>query len=255
MIRFCFFLLFCIPLQAQQLVLQDSVALKADLFVGYDNYNSLYFVKNNTLNKRSKEQTISYADMSLGTIESVDIINPLKVLVYYANFNTVVLLDNTLNEIERINFNEVDGFANIESVSMAISNSLWVFNKDNQQLELFNYRSGQRILISQPISGNIISQDSSFNFYFLLTKDQLVSFNVYGSILEQTNNPGFTAIWEYKNSLIGLGADGKFYSGSAGTKQFELPEHFAKNTQKQLQINGDLLYIYDGDFVFTFKLT
>lgn len=247
--------LICLPLQAQQLVLQDSVALKADYFLGIDSYDNLYYTKNNSLYKQSKELSISYADMRLGNIKSVDIINPLKVLVYYADFNTVVLLDNTLNEIERINFNEVDGFANVESVSMANNNSLWVFNKDNQQLELYNYRSGQRTLISQPIAGNIISQDSSFNFYFLLTENQVVSFNVYGSILEQYRNPGYTDIWQYKNSLIGLGQDQKFYFSATPDKHFELPERFAKNTPKQLQLNGDFLYIYDGDFVFTFKLT
>jgi hypothetical protein len=248
-------LLFAFPLQAQQLVLQDSVTLKADVFVGFDSYNSMYFVKNNTLKKRSKEQTISYADMRLGAIESVDIINPLKVLVYYANFNTVVLLDNTLNEIERINFNEIEGFANVESVRMANNNSLWVFNKDNQQLELYNYRSGQRTLISQPIAGNILGQDSSFNFYFLLTEEQVVSFNVYGSIVEQYRNPNYKAIWRYKNSIIGLGNDNVFYQSAVPNKQFILPDRFTKNTPKQLQLSGDLLYIYDGDFVFTFKLT
>ena len=253
--RLWLLLLFAFPLQAQQLVLQDSVALKGDVFVGFDNYNSLYFIKNNAVKKRTKEQTISYADMRLGAIESVDIINPLKVLVYYANFNTVVLLDNTLNEIERINFNEIEGFANVESVRMANNNSLWVFNKDNQQLELYNYRSGQRTLISQPIAGNILAQDSSFNFYFLLTEEQVVSFNVYGSIVEQYRNPNYKAIWRYKNSLIGLGIDNVFYQSAAPNRQFALPDRFTKNTPKQLQLSGDFLYIYDGDFVFTFKLT
>ncbi|MEP2936769.1 MAG: hypothetical protein ABJM06_00140 [Gilvibacter sp.] len=248
-------LFICLPLQAQQLVLQDSVALKADRFIGKDNYDNLYFIKNNSLHKRNNGATISYADMRLGGIESVDIINPLKVLVYYADFNTVVLLDNTLNEIERINFNEVEGFANIDSVRMANNNSLWVFNQDNQQLELYNYRSGKRTLISQPIAGNVISVDSSFNFYYLLTTEQVVSFNVYGSILEQYRNPNFEVIWQYKNSLIGLGADGKFYFNATLNEYFELPADFSKNTQKQLQLNGDFLYIYDGDFVFTFKLT
>lgn len=252
---FWILLFICGSALAQKPVLSDSLALKADSFVGVDSYANYYYTKSNALYKKSAKETISYANVGLGTIANVDIINPLKIVVWYADFNTAVLLDNTLNEIERVNFNEVIGFANIESVSMANNNSLWVFNKDNQQLELYNYRSGVRTLISQPIAGNLLSRSSTFNFCHLLTEGEVITFNVYGSIIEQYINPNYQAIWHYKGGILGLGADLVFYNSISTDTSFTLPKSFTKNTLKQLQLSGDFMYIYDGDFVFTFKLT
>ncbi len=198
---------------------------------------------------------MSFAAISLGTIGHVDIVNPLKILVYYTDFNTAVLLDNTLNEIERIDFNLQAGFANLEWVSVANNNSLWVFNKDNQQLEIFNYRSGKRTVISQPITGDIVSVASNFNFCHMLTQEQLITYNVYGSVIEQYKNPGYIKIWQSKQGLIGLGSDGVLYLTQEPGATLILPEAHAKIPLKDLQLSHEFLYIYDGEFVYTFQLT
>ena len=39
-------------------------------------------------------------------IKKVDLINPLKVTLFYEEFNTVVLLDNQMNEIQKIDFSK-----------------------------------------------------------------------------------------------------------------------------------------------------
>lgn len=249
------FLLFPALVFAQTLQLLDKSPLIADRFLGVDSYKNTYFIKNNSIIKETDGKQQSFAAFTLGEISEVDIINPLKIMVYYADFNTVVLLDNTLNEIERINFNLQEGFANIELVSVANNNSLWVFNKDTQQLEIFNYRSGKRTVISQPVVGDIVDFASNFNFCHLLTNRHVVSYNVYGSMLEQYQNPDYTKIWIGKNGLVGLGADGKLYLSHKPGVKLELPKEQAKITLKDLQLSHDFLYIYDGEFVYTFKLT
>jgi ABC-type multidrug transport system ATPase subunit len=101
-------------------------------------------------------------------IYSVDIVNPMNIAVYYQDFNTVVLLDNKLSEIERINFNNLSEFINSSQAMIAANNSLWFINMDSQQLELYNYRLKSKILVSQPINGEVLSIASNFNYCYVL---------------------------------------------------------------------------------------
>ncbi|WP_435578029.1 hypothetical protein [Gilvibacter sp.] len=239
-----------------QLKLDDKTRLDADKFIGVDAYNNTYSVVNNALIKTSERDRWNYADFTLGSIAAVDIINPLRILVYYADFNIAVFLDNTLNEIERVNFNEVEDYLNIEAVRVANNNSVWVFNKDAQQLELYNYRSGKRSIISQPVEGNLVATASDFNFCHLLTDSEVITYNVYGSILRIFDNPGFTQIWTSpQRGLIALDEQDVIYFTEAPEQQFEATESGTKIAVKDLQLTSEFLYIYDGEFVYSFRLT
>lgn len=238
-----------------QLKMVDKTALDADRFIGVDPYGSTYFVKDNALIKTDDNGRFNFADFTLGPIANVDIVNPLRILVYYADFNIAVLLDNTLNEIERVIFNEAAQYLNIEAVRVANNNSLWVFNKDNQQLELYNYRNGKQTIISQPVNGNLISAASNFNFCHLLTEDQVISYNVYGSIIAQYQNPNYTRLWSSPKGVIALGSDLELYVTESPGARLDLGEFSGKILIKDLQLTSEILYIYDGEFVYSFRLT
>lgn len=53
-----------------------------------------YIKKNNT-------QLWQYKNLSLGKITKIDLQNPLKIVLFYEGFNSVILLDNQLNEIQK----------------------------------------------------------------------------------------------------------------------------------------------------------
>ena len=84
----------------------NSINLDADQFLGYDQFGFYYTIKNNVLSKTKDIQSLEYKNISLGKITKVDLQNPLKIVLFYENFNTVVMLDNQLNEIQKINFSE-----------------------------------------------------------------------------------------------------------------------------------------------------
>jgi hypothetical protein len=56
---------------------------------------------------KSARETFVYQNFSLGKITKVDLQNPLKIVLFYENFNTVVTLDNQLNEIQKSIFPKV----------------------------------------------------------------------------------------------------------------------------------------------------
>ena len=247
------FMLFAISIQAQQLELKFEKQLQADQFIGVDPYNNYYFIKDNVFHKKGPDGALVFSDFQLGALSSIDIINPLKIALFYESVNTVVFLDNKLNEIERINFNIQSDLINSGTVTNAGNNRLWVFNVDTQQLELFNYRSQNKTIVSQPFSGEIIAQASNFNYCFLLTEHSLRAFNSYGSFLFETNISGFEKIVQQNEKIIGLKENELFYITENSINPLKIP--ISENKIKDLQLTQDLLYIYDGINILAFSLT
>lgn len=248
-----FILLFPFLVWSQELSFVEKSALNADTFIGIDSYNDTFYIKDQVLYKKTESNLFNFKDFQLGEIYSVDIVNPMYIVVYYQDFNSVVLLDNKLTEIERINFNDLSEFINTSTATLAANTSLWVFNIDSQQLESYNYRSKNKVLVSQPINGEVISQVSNFNFCFVLTEENIRAYNIYGSLLAEINNEGFQRIVQLNENLVALKDNGLYYIDKEAREitKIKSPEINIKD----LQLKQDFLYIYDGKEVHTFKLT
>lgn len=244
---------------AQQAEYVSKTPLSANTFVGVDSYDNMYFITNMELHKTGVDGDFMFNDLQLGPPTSVDIINPLNIVLFYENTNTVVLLDNRLNEIERINFNNLPDFFNINNATNAGNNRLWVFNVDTQQLELFNYRTLKNSLVSQPFPGNLISQTSNFNYCYLLTDNKLRVFNIYGSLLSEIEAKGFKKVIQQDEKVLGLKNNTLYYlaeisEGSAKKYPEAVKISTPEITIKDLHLTQEFLYIYDGKNIHTLKL-
>jgi hypothetical protein len=67
----------------------------------------------------------------------------------YESFNSALLLDNQLNEIQKINFSSNANPIVITATGIASQNQLWVYNSLNQQIGLFLYKKEYKT-ISHP---------------------------------------------------------------------------------------------------------
>lgn len=246
-------LLFPLFAFAQELTFIESIELDADTFIGVNSFAETFYIKDQVLYKQSQNETFNFKEFQLGKIFSVDIINPMNIAVYYQDFNTVVLLDNRLNETERIDFNRVPEFLNTSTATLAANNSLWVFNTDSQQLESYNYRSNNKVLVSQPITGEIRSQVSNINYCFILTDDFIRAYNIYGSLMAEFSHDGYQKIIQHNENLIAI-KDNKLYYIDKKTQEISELESPEINL-KDLQLKQDFLYIYDENQIQKFKIT
>ncbi|MRT16741.1 hypothetical protein F3C99_07210 [Vitellibacter sp. q18] len=245
---------------AQTLTPERTTPLLADRFVGNDTYKNTYFIKDRMLQKQGPDGNFRFTDLQLGRITSVDIINPLKVVAFFQDTNTVVMLDNKLNEIERINFNNLPQFLNVSTATNAGNNSLWLFNVDTQQLELYNYGSKMQTVVSQPFPGKLLSQASNFNYCFTLTEMKLRAFNIYGSLLNEEPSEAYEKIVQQNENLIALKKNQLFYLPDFARKNPEMDHQpvlldLPELNIQDLQLTNDFLYLYDGENLHTFKLT
>ena len=149
-----------------------------------DVLDATYTVFNNTLIKKDSDKTYTYKNISLGEISSVDIINTQEIVLFYNNFNTVVILDNQLNQIVKVHFQN-----NIEFAKKGIANTIWIFNIDENKVELYDYKS-KKVKFSSQIITNIepINMESGFNFVKLIGKEKTLVFDQYLNLMETINH-------------------------------------------------------------------
>ncbi len=255
---FLLFLFVTFHLNAQEFELVSSGEFNATTLVGVDSYNNVYYIKDMVLYKEGPDGSFTYNDFQLGNLSSVDIINPLKIVLFYEDTSTVLLLDNKLNLIERLTFNNPVEFVNTITATNAGNSKLWIFNVDSQQLELYNYITKQKTLVSLPFPGKLISQASNFNYCYILTENTLRGFNRYGSLISEFPMTGYEKIIHHNKNIVALKKNELFLivndpinSENQTVKPINIT--IPENNIKDLYLTKDFLYIYDGKNLHTFS--
>ncbi len=153
-----------------------------------------------------------------GNPSSLDVTNPLKVLLYYKNFATVVILDRLLSPRNNINFRQQNIFS-VKAIGTSYDNNIWLFDEQDLKLKKIN-ESGKlltettdwRLLMNEvPAPEKIIDAN---NFVYLYDPEKgFYVFDYYGTY---KNNLPFLH-WEN----ISIGANG--LAGFSGKQFFTYP--------------------------------
>lgn len=106
-------------------------------FATTDNLGNLYLISpENALEKYAPDNQLlaRYSNNRLGAAASIDVTNPLKILVWYADFRTLVFLDRTLNQLGELNLISA-GYPEVRSVATAADGNLWLYDEVAFQLK------------------------------------------------------------------------------------------------------------------------
>lgn len=154
-----------------------------------DRLGNVYYVDSkNTLNKfePSINRYTKYADLRNGEITTIDVSNPLRIVVFYESQSVVKFLDINLTEINsfQIRNNYSEGWVSL--VSGSNNNGLWMYDNVNRKLikigEQFNtqFSSGDLyLLLSKRI--NPISLFENSDELFLCDSTQgIFVFDLFG---------------------------------------------------------------------------
>lgn len=105
-----------------------TLPVRAD-YATADHLSNIYVLLDNSVIKYDStgHKTAEYSNRRLGNAAFVDVTNPLKIMVLYPGFQTAVLLDRTLTEMGRINFNDL-GFTGFRTAAATPDGNLWVYD-------------------------------------------------------------------------------------------------------------------------------
>ena len=158
-------------------------------FVDVDQAGNLYFVKDDQLKKyNSNGQLLKiYSNKKLGKIFSVDVSNPLRILLFYKDQSQIIYLDSQLSQnaesIDLLNYN----LEQTDLVCNSVNNGFWLFDRQNAQLfrmdAFFNkiVNTGNlNVLLSRKIDPNFILEKE--NYLFINNPDEgILMFDIYGT--------------------------------------------------------------------------
>lgn len=197
-ILFLFGLFFSICVHSQDVIAPstiDSLTVTADNYIGKDNLKNDYFLKNNVIKKVNAIEKFQYQNVSLGNIEKVCLTNPLQIVAFYQDFNTIVLLDNQLNETQQIDGNKLEIPIKFEGFGLASQNQVWLYNGFLQKISLYNFNTNSNKIISTPISGKIKDYFSDYNFFYWIDEsNKFYSISIFGKIKTIAEIPDYKSI-------------------------------------------------------------
>ncbi|MFL1011392.1 C2 domain-containing protein [Flavisericum labens] len=247
--KYLFFLFFVISTSAfsQETVeatLIQSTKIEVDTLVSVDNFGTVYFTKNDVFYKKDTSKSISYNNLQLGSLYSANTFNPLKINLFYKDFNTLVILDNRLAEIFKIDFNLLTPYKNVTHVSTGFDNTIWIFNQDQQKLELFDYKTRTTRAQTAPVKNMVLDLKSNYNYCWLLTKNHLYIYNYFGALVSKIENLGYTAIQIFNKNCFLKKGNSLYYlkENTKIPKEIKIPNLLIHG----FSVTNETLYIYDN---------
>lgn len=125
------------PVSAASFVLTLTVSQDiADFSV--DNLGNIYLINGDNQLKKLGPRGDSLAVFNdvrrYGKIASIDVTNPLKILVYYRDFTTIIELDRFLNIINTIDL-RTQNILQAKAVGLAYDNNVWIFDELDAKLK------------------------------------------------------------------------------------------------------------------------
>lgn len=163
----------------------EHLPIKADQFWGNDGLGNYFYSDTNVLYKENNGVKIQYQNLPMGAIKKVDLTNPLRPVIFYENFNSAVVLDNYLNEIQTISFSNLPVPLLVNSIGMSNQNRLWIYDASLQQIGLFNLATNSFSPIGNPVQGEWQYYQCTFNLIqWIDSKKHWKTMSIYGQLTD-----------------------------------------------------------------------
>lgn len=170
-----------------------------------DHLGNIYFVDGwDKLSKYDTTGHLSFNNVnnSLGHVHSIDVGNPFKIMVFYRDQQTIVMLDRTLSEINKIVLSDWE-LNDITAANLSPDNALWLFDGTKKVLLKMD-ETGKPILASDPF--DILNAPT-------VRPDYIYDAGQY-LLLKETGKPIaiFDDFGKYIKTLTGIGENFTIYN-------------------------------------------
>jgi hypothetical protein len=228
-----------------------------------DNLGSLYVITPDNQLKKFGPQGDSAAVFNevkrYGTLTEIDVTNPLKILLFYQDFMTVIALDRLLGRLYAIDLRKFQ-ILQASTVAAANDNGFWVFDEQNAQLKKVGDQ-GQVMTTSEDfrqVFGESINPEEIVDqgglVYLNDTARGIYLFDYYGGFKVKLSFKGVTGLRVFGKNIYGL-MNGELFTYRPGTLEEEhlaLPFPIGEADRIQIVFNG--LYILRRGVLYHYTL-
>jgi hypothetical protein len=183
-----------------------------------------------------------------GKIFSVDPTNPLKILLYYKEFATIVAVDRFLNIINTIDLRNLNIFQ-APAIGLAYDNNIWVYDDLEAKLKrigddgsLIDQTSDLRQVLDLAPDPSVISDQSGLVYLYDSLKGVYV-FDHYGAFRKHISLPGWRDFTVIEKNLLGRDQHFffKYQLDSINVQKEPIPK--AYNNAIKITITSGFVYV------------
>ena len=247
------FVLSTINVQGQAPIILEKLTTIEGAFsiMEIDKIGNLFLVdQHHRLTKRDKTgKTIyTFSENRLGPIRTLDVSNPLQILVYFDDYAHLLVLDRTLSDIRRQDLNDLM-IQQIRSVGIATDNNIWIYDSDafmlkklDPQNNLVQESLDLSLLIEQEIVPNKILELNN-TIYVLNQSIGILFFDNFANFIYKLDIPNLK-YFQIINDAIYYLSDNQlhqYHLPSASTHTIDLVH--STEQVKQISIGQGYFYI------------
>ena len=200
----------------------------------------------------------SYANKKFGTVTSIDATNPFKLLMYFGDFQTILLIDKLLNPIVTI---PLSNYSTVQPQGVCVSDdgSIWIYDAGARQFFKFTLDNN-----TVSLAGTFpINNSNQFNceqmvvnnsgIYINDKQKSIFRFDLFGRLIEQLDIRNAVHFQIIDNAIYYTDPTG-FYVYSLNTKTktlINMPDGIETTQVKRVQKNK--LYVQRGGSIDVYK--
>jgi hypothetical protein len=215
-----------------------------------DNLGNYYLLSKDNqlkkLNARGDSMGVFNDVRRYGKLYSIDVTNPLKVLLYYKNFSTIVVLDRFLNIVNTLDLRKQNIFQ-VKAIAQSYDNNIWIYDEQNNKLKRIGEKGDiifetvdLRIIFDEVPSPTHIFDNDGYVYLYDPEKGFYV-FDIYGSFKTKISYKGLTGVTVIGKTI--LASENNFIiaytTGTLTEKRMPMPGAYAE-FQKAVILPGHL---------------
>jgi len=177
-----------------------------------DNLGNIYLLsKDNQLKKldsKGDSAGVYNAVTRYGNVYSIDATNPLKILLFYKDFSTIIAVDRFLNIINTIDLRSINIFQ-VKAIGVSYDNNIWIFDELDAKLKRIGVDGSlldetadfRQLFDTIPDPASIIDQNDLVYLYD--TARGVYVFDHYGTLKNHVQIKNWLDFTVIDNNLLG----------------------------------------------------
>ena len=217
-----------------------------------DNLGNMYLMNNTGQIKKISPAGDSIAVFNnvrqYGKLYEMDVTNPLKVLLYYRDFGTIVVLDRFLSTRSTIDLRNQQLYQ-VNAIGQSYDNNIWVFDELESRLKrvdeegrVIDQSNDFRLMLDSAPSPQFIVDQNRLVYLYDSVKGVYL-FDYYGGFKNRIQLRGWTDFTVINNVMYGRDA-GMLYRyepGSLNLQNYPIPA--AMRDAQKIKITPGYLYV------------
>lgn len=228
-----------------------------------DYLGNVYVIESGLLKKfNNKGDSVGvYNDVRrYGNPTFIDVSNPLKTLVFYKNYSTLVVLDGLLTQRTSINLRRQQIFK-VGAVSQSYDNQIWVFDEQVYKLKKID-EAGKVLLESNDLlitTGESIKASSIYDvdglIYIYDDEKGFFVLDRYGAYVRKIELKNMNSFSFSENNIFAFNEMEvkEFNLKTRLSKSYPLPAYLQKNIG--LKVVNPYIYVLQKEGVFVYRLS